>query len=321
MLTQQSTSVGIALISVAFRTSLVTGEGSFCCSDCYHARTTSDRTMSGEAPCPQNLNRQDPIIQEKVTMLNILTVPPTTQRRLIVGDVHGQYEGLMHLLRLVSLTQHDQLYFLGDLIDRGPDSKGVLAFVRQQGYPVVLGNHESLLLEALDGKGVVQWLQNGGYATIDQYGGYKAGLDALHAYRDWLESLPHAIDLGDLFLVHAGLNPDDELEQQDPHQLCWIRDDWLYYPHPYFTNPPKTVICGHTLTFTLRSATGTIPVGQLARGAQWIGLETGAFHSKSGWLSALDWDSQLVYQVNVLTGTEQVRSLTAAVTDISLGHD
>lgn len=246
----------------------------------------------------------------------ILTIPPEGQRRLIVGDVHGHCEGLLHVLKLAGLKRGDQVYFLGDLIDRGPDSKGVLQFVREHNYPTLMGNHEELLLNALHGTAVALWLQNGGYSTVDQYGGYKAGLDALNAHRDWLEGLPHIIDLGDVLLVHAGLNHDADLEEQSTRDLMWIRDDFLYYPQPYFKD--KTVLCGHTLTFTLRGADGVIPVGQLASGPGWLGLETGAFHSKSGWLTCLDWDGQQVYQVNVLTGDEWVRSLSESVTDVCL---
>ncbi len=243
----------------------------------------------------------------------ILTLTPTG-RRLIVGDVHGHYEGLLHLLQLAGLTQTDQLYFLGDLIDRGPDSKGVLEFVRGRSYPTLMGNHEAMLLDALNGIKVALWLQNGGYETVGQYGGYKAGIDALNAHRDWLEGLPHVIDLGDVLLVHAGLNPDNAINAQNTRDLMWIRDDFLCYSQPYFTD--KTVLCGHTLTFSLRCADGPVPVGQLARGPGWVCLETGAFHSKSGWLTGLDWDNQTVYQVNVLTGAEQVRPLSAAATNI-----
>lgn len=248
----------------------------------------------------------------------ILTIPSQGQKRLIVGDVHGHYEGLLHVLKLAGVTRRDQVFFLGDLIDRGPDSKGVLQFVRSHDYPTLMGNHEELLLDALNGVNVALWLQNGGYATVEQYGGYKLGLDALNAHRNWLEALPHLIDLGDVLLVHAGLNPDYGLEEQSTRDLMWLRDEFLYHPQPYFKD--KMVLCGHTLTFTLRGLEGTIPVGNVAKGPGWLGLETGAFHSKSGWLTCLDWDNQQVYQVDVLTGAELVRTLADAVTDVCLDH-
>ncbi len=72
-------------------------------------------------------------------------------RRIIIGDVHGHYEGLMTLMEAISPGAGDQVYFLGDLIDRGPDSAHVVNFVKQSSYPCLLGNHEQLMLEAIPG--------------------------------------------------------------------------------------------------------------------------------------------------------------------------
>ncbi len=63
-------------------------------------------------------------------------------RRIFIGDVHGHSDGLMNLLEAIAPSSNDQVYFLGDLIDRGPRSADVINFVRQSGYPCLLGNHE-----------------------------------------------------------------------------------------------------------------------------------------------------------------------------------
>ena len=76
-----------------------------------------------------------------------------TPRRLVIGDVHGHYDGLMTLLEAIAPNSDDRVYFLGDLIDRGPKSAQVVNFVRQSSYPCLLGNHELMLLEVLtDGR-------------------------------------------------------------------------------------------------------------------------------------------------------------------------
>ena len=65
-------------------------------------------------------------------------------RRIFVGDVHGHYAGLMSLFEAVAPDSADQVYFVGDLIDRGPQSSQVVDYVRQQGHRCVLGNHEQI---------------------------------------------------------------------------------------------------------------------------------------------------------------------------------
>ncbi|MFM6079523.1 MAG: metallophosphoesterase, partial [Dolichospermum sp.] len=68
-----------------------------------------------------------------------------SQRRVIIGDVHGHYQGLMLLLEQIEPASTDKIYFLGDLIDRGPQSAEVVKFVKENDYPCLLGNHEQML--------------------------------------------------------------------------------------------------------------------------------------------------------------------------------
>jgi serine/threonine protein phosphatase 1 len=215
-----------------------------------------------------------------------------TQRRIIIGDVHGHYDTLLTLLENVALTQDDRVYFLGDLIDRGPKSAQVVQFVMENNYPCLLGNHEAMLLEVVSGsKASVEiyqgWLQSGGYATVESY---QNRIPPEHI--DWMKQLPLYIDLGDLWLVHAGVDPKLSIEEQSSDQFCWIRADFHSIEKPYFRD--KLIITGHTITFTLEG----IEPGQLAAGAGWLDIDTGAYHPRSGWLTALDADNKIVYQVN-----------------------
>ncbi len=229
-------------------------------------------------------------------------------RRIFIGDVHGHYAGLMRLTEMIAPTATDTLYFVGDLIDRGPRSAQVVEFVRQHNYPCVLGNHEHLLLNAFPDEnpnlGAFQgWLNSGGQPTLTSY----PTTEDLLEHVEWLKTLPLYLDLGDILLVHAGLNPQKSLANQSQIDLCWIRDEFHRHPVPFF--PDKRVVTGHTITFTLP---GVAP-GQIAQGPGWLDIDTGGYHPKSGWLTAVDIDHELVYQVNTKTQAKRTKSLAAAI--------
>ncbi|MBD2345521.1 metallophosphoesterase family protein [Anabaena subtropica] len=219
----------------------------------------------------------------------------TSQRRIVIGDVHGHYEGLMSLLEAIAPGADDQVYFLGDLIDRGPHSSYVIDLVKENNYLCLLGNHEQMLLNVLSGDITVAtmqaWLHSGGHATIASYQDRSIPEEHL----EWLRSLPAYLDLGDVWLTHAGLDPNLTLSEQTTEQFCWIREDFHCIPQPYF--PDKLVIIGHTITFTFP---GVNP-GQLAQGQGWLDIDTGAYHPRSGWLTGLDITNNLIYQINIFT--------------------
>jgi serine/threonine protein phosphatase 1 len=215
-------------------------------------------------------------------------------RRIVIGDVHGYYEGLMTLLEAIAPTSEDQIYFLGDLIDRGPHSCHVVNFVQRNNYPCVLGNHEQMLLNILTRNNVPTqalqaWLYSGGQATLNSY--LTSTIPQEHL--DWFQALPTYLDLGDIWLTHAGLDPALPLAEQTAEQFCWIRDEFHSMEEPYFLD--KLIITGHTITFTLP---GVAP-GKLAQGRGWLDIDTGAYHPRSGWLTGLDITNELIYQVNV----------------------
>ncbi len=235
----------------------------------------------------------------------------TSDRRIVIGDIHGHYEGLMKLLEAIAPLQSDQVYFLGDLIDRGPQSSQVVNFVKQSSYKCLLGNHEQMLIDILASgqkqhPAWVAWLYSGGQATVSSYQEEIIPEDHL----DWLLTLPTYIDLGDIWLVHAGVDPKMPLQEQTAAQFCWVRDEFHSIPQPYF--PDKLIIIGHTITFTLP---GVAP-GFLAQGKGWLGIDTGAYHPKSGWLTGLDVTNWLVYQVNVFSGRLRILPLAEAVINV-----
>lgn len=216
-----------------------------------------------------------------------------SNKRLVIGDVHGHYEALCSLFNHIAPTTEDEIYFLGDLIDRGPESSQVVEFVIKNNYHCILGNHEIMLLNALgegklDHRAFQVWLQNGGNATIMSYGHKMPSPEHI----DWMKSLPFFYDLGDYWLVHAGVDPSLSITQQSPDQFCWIRTEFHHSQKPYFDD--KTIIIGHTITFTFKG----IKPGQIAQGEGWLGIDTGVYHHGQGWLTALDLNTSTVYQVD-----------------------
>lgn len=218
----------------------------------------------------------------------------TNPRRIVIGDVHGHYEGLMTLLEAIAPDSEDQLYFLGDLIDRGPKSSQVVDFVKNNHYPCLMGNHEQMLLNVLSNgnastSAMQSWLYSGGQATVASY----PEATIPHEHLEWLQALPTYLDLGDIWLTHAGVDPELPIAEQTAEEFCWIRDEFHSIEQPYFAD--KLIIIGHTITFTFA---GVAP-GQLAQGKGWLDIDTGAYHPRSGWLTGLDITNNLVYQVNV----------------------
>lgn len=153
-----------------------------------------------------------------------------------IGDIHGCLDQLQ---RLVELCERDagegrsKLIFLGDYIDRGPDSRGVIEFLidLQKWSPdeiiCLRGNHEDLLLNALEGEDAEDnWLLNGGDATLESYRVSRV-IDIPAPHVTWLRSLPLFHDDGRRFFVHAGVHPDRPLDQQRARDLLWIREPFL----------------------------------------------------------------------------------------------
>lgn len=168
-----------------------------------------------------------------------------------VGDVHGCF----HLLRelLAEIDRHAagrprRYVFIGDYIDRGRDSAGVLALLREMqarpGAEVVClkGNHEDLLMKALARPDLVpNWLFNGGNTTLASFradGPAALPPDVLR----WIEELPTSFEDERRCFVHAGLNPAHDRLSQSDHDRLWIREAFLGVEHDF----GKFIVHGHT---------------------------------------------------------------------------
>jgi serine/threonine protein phosphatase 1 len=235
-----------------------------------------------------------------------------SSRRIIIGDVHGHFDGLMLLLETIAPSRNDQIYFLGDLIDRGPKSADVVDFVRDNHYACVLGNHEQMALMAfpdyeVSAPALQSWLHSGGRATLASYEDPVLIMEHLA----WFQSLPTYLDLGDLWLVHAGVHPHIPIQEQNREQFCWIREPFHHVAQPIFED--KLIITGHTITFTFP---GVHP-GAIVQGNGWLDIDTGAYHPRSGWMTAYDATNQQVYQVQVYEQQVRVLPLEAVLIQLN----
>ena len=168
-------------------------------------------------------------------------------RTFVIGDIHGCAATLR---RLVNETLQplpvDRICLLGDLIDRGPDSKGVLDFIiglRENGLSVssVRGNHEEIFLQAGDDNYLDLWTSNGGLATLESFRADGPG-DIPRRYRELLESFPFYIQLDQFVIVHAGLNFDPPSPFDDTTAMLWTRSPFVDLQRI----GGRRLICGHT---------------------------------------------------------------------------
>jgi serine/threonine protein phosphatase 1 len=173
-------------------------------------------------------------------------------RTYAIGDIHGC---LGKLERLVARCRFDakdtpaKFVFLGDAIDRGPDSRGVVEYLidlrrREPDRVVCLcGNHEDLALNAIDDAAAIdQWVVfNGGDKALASYGVTRpSALPADHVA--WLRALPTHHDDGRRFFVHAGIDPARPLDRQMRHDMLWIREPFLSDPRDF----GRFIVHGHT---------------------------------------------------------------------------
>jgi serine/threonine protein phosphatase 1 len=226
---------------------------------------------------------------------------PPGYRAYAVGDVHGRLDLLDALLDEIHRDIERRgakdvvLVFLGDLIDRGPDSAGVverLRTYRRDGVRTIflLGNHEEVLLRILDGDAalITQWRWFGGSECLESYGvdpqqlanlGDEAALEIVRGaipaeHVEFLKSFVDTFRFGDYLFVHAGVRPGVPLQDQQQSDLRWIRDPFLLdgSDHGF------VVVHGHTISRRIDERPNR------------IGIDTGA--CATGILSAIGIDGK-----------------------------
>ncbi len=221
---------------------------------------------------------------------------PDGERVYAVGDIHGRLDLLEQLIQAIDDDDaargpaETTLVFLGDLVDRGPDSRGVVERLRRLSLErpsarFIAGNHEQVFLHALSGDPrVTRYLVAiGGRSTLLSYGitdeeyaglEYSELADRLIAlvppeHVDFLSSFEEWVEIGDYLFVHAGVRPGVPLEEQSSQDLRWIRDEFLNSRSSF----GRMVVHGHTISEDVEVRSNR------------IGIDTGAYDT--GRLTAL----------------------------------
>ena len=154
-------------------------------------------------------------------------------RIFAVGDIHGCYKTFRKLIiEKIQIRKTDQIYCIGDYIDRGKRSKDVVDFIldlRHEGYHIhtLRGNHEQLMLDSIDtDKGFELWMANGADTTLSSF-----GVDAYEEmddkYQQFFSRTKYHFQSGRYIFVHAGLNFDPPDIFKDREAMLWIRDAYI----------------------------------------------------------------------------------------------
>lgn len=218
------------------------------------------------------------------------------RRCYAIGDVHGclaELDVLLHAIEAdmaARAPKETHIVFLGDLVDRGPESRGVVERVRaladgDLSVLLIKGNHEEMLLRGLSGEPELlpKWLDYGGRACMASYGVPVSSLEGeapetleavFHqaiprAHLDFLDAGLDQIRFGDYLLVHAGVRPGLPLDRQSPRDLRWIRDEFLSSTADF----GACIIHGHSIE------------PEIVIRPNRIGIDTGAY--ETGILSAV----------------------------------
>lgn len=221
---------------------------------------------------------------------------PRGRRAYVIGDVHGRLDLLDRLLARIeeeasgARKLKTSIIFVGDLVDRGPDSAGVIERLRTYSpdpasMHFIMGNHEEVMLRVIEGDVdlLQSWLRFGGAETLQSYGIAATSLAGLSPeelsqrlkravppeHRDFIAGFADSISFGSYVFVHAGIRPGISLAEQSQSDLRWIRDPFLEDT----TERGFVVVHGHTIT------------NQVEVTPNRIGIDTGAFFS--GTLTAL----------------------------------
>lgn len=219
---------------------------------------------------------------------------PGGQRVYAIGDVHGRLDLFETLIEAIerddagSSPAMTTMVLLGDLVDRGLESAGVIARAREwqrgRNVRILTGNHEEMFLRSFEDIDVLRhFLRFGGRETVLSYGIDKprfarAELEEVQQILhevvpqediEFLRSFEDIIMIGGYLFVHAGIQPDTPVDKQEPRELRWIREPFLSHTQPH----EQVVVHGHTISEEPED-----------RGNR-IGIDTGAF--RSGKLTAL----------------------------------
>ena len=246
---------------------------------------------------------------------------PPGERVYAIGDIHGRLD---LLTKIAAAIEEDDaargeadttIILLGDLIDRGPDSAGVVEMAREwsqrRRIRILAGNHEEMfLLGFYKLNAFKHFLRMGGRETIVSYDidhakflaadleeAQQMTIEAVPlADREFLRGFEQTIRIGDYLFVHAGINPERELDGQEPGECRWIREPFLSHKGDYGC----VVVHGHTVT------------DEAVIKPNRIGIDTGAFMSGRLTALGLDGDERWLIQAQEDTGSKTIETFARA---------
>jgi serine/threonine protein phosphatase 1 len=215
-----------------------------------------------------------------------------TGRLLTIGDIHGCDTALDTLLYELQINSDDSIVLLGDVVDRGPGTRQVIERLLELQEAChlhfVMGNHEQMMLRALDHSAdMSRWLMYGGQEVLDSYEitSLSVGPRAIpEAHIEFLRSAQDLFETPTNVFVHANLEPGIALGEQHEEWLRWARFTGREEP----LESGQRVICGHT------AQKSGLPYAM--RG--WVCIDTYAYGD--GWLTCLDVETDEFYQANEL---------------------
>ena len=209
-------------------------------------------------------------------------------RTIAIADIHGCFDALASILRAIDPKHDDTIICLGDYVDRGADSKGVLDMLINLAGDwrliPILGNHDEMMLKARKSKPAFrEWMEIGGIATLDSYEatGLINVVPANHF--QFLQSCRPFFETDTHFLVHANYDPHLPLDQQEVRTLRWLSlQD--HVPGPHVSG--KIAVVGHT------------PQPEVLNLGHLICLDTGC--GFGGKLTAMEMESGEVWQAGTM---------------------
>lgn len=222
------------------------------------------------------------------------------KRHIFIGDIHGCLDEFNELLKKLSYDpKEDRLILLGDLIDRGPDSVGVVRKAREMGLECVMGNHEHKY---------VKWFRSWG-TRVDVYDKKQFYTELSDQDITYIHDMPTYIELEDVIVIHAGLKPGIRVSEQSKDDLMYLRytdSDRKFISlkkisklgkeatgamfWTQFWSGPKSVVYGHNV-----NSYEDPLIEEVAPGVFCYGLDTGCCFG--GRLTALIWETKEIVQV------------------------
>jgi serine/threonine protein phosphatase 1 len=192
-----------------------------------------------------------------------------------IGDIHGCKKSLDALLEQLSPYTDRHFVFIGDYIDRGPDSQDsvqrIINFSKDHKCTILRGNHEQMLLDAFETKSKANWMHNGGTETLRSYNEAGNKMDLPYQHHHFYRNTKLYLNSKDYFFVHAGLDPDTSIAEALYHnyteQFLWEREHLNQKKNRF----EKKIVFGHT------------PMHEPLNERNMIGIDTGCVYNKLGY--------------------------------------